>query len=57
MHCHDASGNELPWPPVKKSRNDIYHDRESQWYEQTIHFGPFNTVNDCLDSGGRLLKS
>ena len=55
-HCHDAQGNELPWPPVKKSRNDICHDRDSQWYPQTIHFEPFNTIEDCLKSGGRLPK-
>jgi len=56
MHCHDAAGRKLPWPPVKKSRNDICHDRDSQWYAQTIHFEPFNTLKDCLDSGGRLPK-
>ncbi len=55
-HCHDAAGNELPWPPVKKSRNNICHDRDSQWYAQTIHFEPFNTLKKCLDSGGRLPK-
>jgi hypothetical protein len=55
-HCHDAEGNELPWPPVKKSRSDICHDRDSQWYAQTIHFEPFNTMRECLDSGGQLPK-
>ncbi len=54
QHCHDSSGKLLPWPPVKKSRADICHDRESQWYAQTIHFEPFNTMQECLDSGGRL---
>jgi hypothetical protein len=57
MHCHDASGNVLPWPHVKKSRSDICHDRESPWYDRTIHFEPFNTLKQCLDSGGRLPKS
>jgi len=57
MHCHDAAGNELPWPPVKKSRSDICHDRGSQWYHQTIHFEPFNTLEECLKSGGRLPKN
>ena len=56
-HCHDKSGKELPWPPVKKSRSDICHDRESQWYDQTIHFEPFNTLKQCLESDGRLPKS
>ena len=47
----------MPWPPVKKSRSDICHDRESQWYDQTIHFEPFNTLKQCLESDGRLPKS
>lgn len=55
-HCHDAEGNELPWPPVKKSRSKICHDRDSQWYAQTIHFEPFNTMKQCLESGGRRPK-
>ncbi|HEY7752261.1 MAG TPA: YHYH domain-containing protein [Steroidobacteraceae bacterium] len=57
MHCHDAAGNELPWPPVKKSRSGICHNRDSQWYAQTIHFEPFNTIKKCLESGGRLPKN
>lgn len=52
-HCHDADNNMLPWPPVKKSRSSICHDRDSQWYDQTIHFKPFKTMKECLDSGGR----
>lgn len=32
------------------------HDRGAQWYAQTIHFEPFNTLRECLDSGGRLPK-
>jgi hypothetical protein len=59
MHCHDPASpdKELAWPPVKKSRSDICHDRDSQWYDQTIHFQPFNTMKECLESGGRLPKS
>ena len=56
-HCHGPSDEMLPWPPVKKSRNGICHDRDSQWYAQTIHFEPFKTMKDCLDSGGRLPDS
>jgi hypothetical protein len=56
-HCHDATGNELPWPPVKKSRSDSCHDRDSQWYAQTIYFKPFNTMKECLESGGKLPAS
>ncbi len=54
MHCHGPNEEILPWPPVKKSRNAICHDRDSPWYNQTIHFQPFNSLKECLDSGGRL---
>jgi hypothetical protein len=55
-HCHE--GNRiLPWPPVKKSRSDICHDRESPWYDRTIHFEPFNSMKECLESGGRMPKT
>ena len=33
------------------------HDRESPWYDRTIHFTPFNTMKECLDSGGRRPQS
>ena len=55
-HCHGSSDEMLPWPPVKKSRSNICHDRDSQWYAQTIHFEPFKTMKECLESGGRLPK-
>ncbi|MGQ0385248.1 MAG: hypothetical protein ACT4UP_11295 [Gammaproteobacteria bacterium] len=51
MHCHDKDGAILPWPPVKKSRNDICHDRDSPWYDRTIHLTPFITMKECLDGG------
>lgn len=57
MHCHDEDWNILPWPPVKKSRKGICHDRESPWYERTIHFEPFRTIEACIESGGRLPAS
>ncbi len=56
-HCHDKTGKVLSWPPVKKSRSDIRHDRDSQWYDLTIHFEPFNTLKEYIESGGRLPKS
>jgi hypothetical protein len=56
MHCHDKAGNELPWPPVKKCRCGICHDRNFPWSEQTIHFEPFDILKECLDNGGRLPK-
>lgn len=54
MHCHERDGNILPWPPVKKSREAICHDRESPWYDRTRNFEPFNSMKACLESGGRV---
>ncbi|HEU5138281.1 MAG TPA: YHYH domain-containing protein [Steroidobacteraceae bacterium] len=57
-HCHRAA---MPAPEnstevVKKSKSGICHDSSSPWYGQTIHFTPFETLQECLDSGGRLPK-
>jgi hypothetical protein len=41
---------------VKKSSTGICHDQSSRWYEQTKQFTPYNTLQGCLDSGGRLPK-
>jgi len=42
--------------PVKKSNSGICHTPGSHYYNQTKHFIPFNTLDDCLKSGGRLPK-
>ena len=42
--------------PVKKSKTDICHKKGSKYYEQTKHFKAYNTIKDCIDSGGRLPK-
>ena len=42
--------------PVKKSKTDICHKKGSKYYDQTKHFRAFNTIKDCIDSGGRLPK-
>ena len=42
--------------PVKKSKTNICHKKESKYYDQTKHFRAFNTIKDCIDSGGRLPK-
>lgn len=41
-------------PPVKKSKSGICHDRSSGWYKRTKNFLPFDTIEECLKSGGRL---
>ncbi len=41
-------------PNVKKSTSNICHEKGSQYYKQTKKFESFNTIKDCLNSGGRL---
>ena len=42
--------------PVKKSKTNICHQKGSKYYDQTKHFRAYNTIKDCIDSGGRLPK-
>ena len=53
-HCH-AAADEVP--VVKKSRSGICHDQTSQYYDRTIHFQAFDSLEKCLQSGGRLPKA
>lgn len=41
---------------VKKSRSGICHDRSSPYYHRTKRFTAYNSVEACLESGGRLPK-
>ena len=41
-------------PNVKKSSSGICHEKGSQYYKQTKKYESFNTIEDCLNSGGRL---
>ena len=41
-------------PKVKKSKSNICHEKGSQYYKQTKKFESFGSIQDCLDSGGRL---
>lgn len=41
-------------PIVKKSSSGICHDKNSQYYSATKTFEPFDNIQLCLDSGGRL---
>jgi len=56
-HCHRAQQPATPSNVVKKSNSGICHDSSSQWYAQTIHYTAFNSLQECLNSGGRLPKS
>ena len=41
-------------PKVKKSLSNICHKKGSQYYKQTKKYESFNTIENCLNSGGRL---
>ena len=41
-------------PNVKKSSSGICNEKGSQYYKQTKKFESFSSIQDCLDSGGRL---
>lgn len=41
---------------IKKSKSGICHSSASAFYERTKRFTPFDTLEACLDSGGRLPK-
>lgn len=41
---------------VKKSKSEICHTPGSQYYSRTKSFTPYETLDQCLASGGRLPK-
>ena len=43
--------------PVKKSKTNICHKKGSKYYQQTKHYRAYNTIKDCINSGGRLPKN
>ncbi len=42
---------------VKMSRSRICHDISSQYYSRTKKFTAYDTLEDCLNAGGRLPKN
>ena len=48
---------DVSYVPVKKSKTGICHEYGSKYYEQTKHFEAFQSIDECIDSGGRLPKS
>lgn len=40
-------------PNVKKSSGGICHDENSIYYYKTKSYQTFNSIDDCLESGGR----
>ena len=43
-------------PFVKKSKPGICHKAGTRYYEQTKYFENFSSIEDCINSGGRLPK-
>jgi hypothetical protein len=39
---------------VKKSRNDVCHAPGSSSYQSVKYFTPWDSLEECLASGGRL---
>ena len=50
------SCDSLDSPPVKKSKTGICHEYGTKYYEQTKHFEVFQSIDECISSGGRLPK-
>ncbi len=44
-------------PPVKKSKTGICHAKGSTYYEKTKNFTPYQNIDSCIQSGGRLPKA
>lgn len=41
-------------PQVKKSTTGICHEKGTTYYSRTTNFTPYNSIQECLNSGGRL---
>ena len=41
---------------IKQSTSGLCHPPQSSWYDRTRTYKPFDTVEACLDAGGRLPK-
>lgn len=43
-------------PAVKKSSTGICHEEGTLFYKNTKNFTTYKSIEDCLNSGGRLSK-
>ena len=43
-------------PPVKMSKTGICHARGTSYYAQTKNYTAYNTLEECLQAGGRRPK-
>ncbi len=39
---------------IKKSNSGLCHPPQSSWYERTKNYQPYDSLDACLDSGGKL---
>jgi hypothetical protein len=44
-------------PPVKMSNSEICHATDSSYYNRTKNFTAYETLDECLEAGGRLPKN
>jgi len=51
-----AATQDASAPAVKKSKTGICHAAGSTYYDRTMNFTPFATMDECIKSGGRLPK-
>ena len=53
-HCHkDVKPNRDVNAPVKKSRENVCHDKSSSNYKSIKYFISYKTMAECVSSGGR----
>lgn len=43
-------------PAIKKSSTGICHEKGTNFYKNTKNFKAYNSLSNCLESGGRLPK-
>ena len=43
-------------PPVKKSKNNICHPKDGTYYKRTKNYTPYQSMEECIKSGGRESK-
>ncbi len=60
--AHPADKDKALWDTddpniIKRSRNDICHDSSDASFAKTDHFRAYQTMKDCLDSGGKRAKN
>ena len=44
-------------PPVKKSANNICHPKGGTYYKRTKNYTPYQSMKECIKSGGRKPRS